>query len=318
MPVRVAAVAGAATLALSLVGGAAGTAGVAHTGICSAPAAGAALAARLSRDILAALGGRAGRYAVAVYDQGSGVTCQFNAAAHFDSASVVKATILAALLRWRQETGQPLSGAQRDLATVMITESDNEAATDLWNEVGPARIQQFLDLAGMTQTQLGTDGYWGLTQITAHDELTLLQLLTSGNPVLDGSSRDYELDLMAQVIPAQRWGVPFGAPPGVTAYVKNGWLPDASGWHINSIGAFTGQGRDYLIVVLSGGEPTMGYGVETIQAVAEAVHRDLNARPAEAAAPAPVSPALSLTVGPEPSPYAIVPALPFPRRPAVR
>jgi len=27
----------------------------------------------------------------------------------------------------------------------------------------------------------------------------------------------------------------------VTVHVKNGWLPDDTGWHVNSIGAFTGR-----------------------------------------------------------------------------
>jgi len=323
MRIRAATVAGAVAVALSMVAGAAGKAaadssgssgsfgrgaaspaGVMETGICAAPAADAALAAGLSSDILAAVAGRAGRYAVAVYDAVTGVTCLLNAGSHFDSASVVKATILAALLRWHQETGRPLTDEERALATLMITQSDNDAATDLWDEVGRARIEHFLDLAGMTQTRLGAGPYWGLTQITARDELTLLRLLTGSNAVLTGYSRGYELGLMAQVIPAQRWGVPAGAPAGVTAHVKNGWLPDSSGWHINSIGAFTGHGRDYMMAVLSDGEPTMGYGVATIEAVARAVHRDL------APAVPPADARLAVTVGPGPSPDAIVPALP--------
>ncbi len=46
-------------------------------------------------------------------------------------------------------------------------------------------LQQFLNLAGMGETQLGQDGEWGLTQVTAHDEMLLLTLLTAANPVLD-------------------------------------------------------------------------------------------------------------------------------------
>ena len=319
MRVRATTVAGAAALALGMIvlsmtaltvmGGAAGMTADAGggPGICTVPPADAAygaLAARLSGGIETAVAGRAGRYAVAVYDRVTGVTCQLNAGSPFDSASVVKATILAALLRWHQETGQPLSSGERDLATLMITESDNDAATDLWNELGMDQIQDFLGLGGMTQTRLGTGGYWGLTQITARDQLILLRLLTAPNPVLSASSRGYELGLMARVDPSQRWGVPAGAPDGVTAHVKNGWLPDATGWHINSIGAFTGAGHDYMIVVLSDANPTMAYGVATVEAVARAVHQDLSAaRPAAA-------PRLAVTVSPEPSPYAIVPALP--------
>jgi beta-lactamase class A len=246
-------------------------------GICTAPVAYQALAAKLSTDIQGALRGRAGNHAVTVYDRVTGVDCLYNSGRHFDSASVVKAIILAALLRWHQETGTPLSSEDKHEATLMITQSDNDAATYLWDEVGMARLQHFLNLAKMSDTELGQDGYWGLTQLTAHDEMLLLRLLTAPNSVLSSSARSYELGLMAQVIPSQRWGTPAGAPAYVTVHVKNGWLPDDTGWHINSIGAFTGNGRNYMMVVLTDDNPTEDYGIDTIQAVAKLVHRDINA-----------------------------------------
>jgi beta-lactamase class A len=252
----------------------------AQPAICTAPATYKALASRLSGNIKAALAGRSGTVSVTVYDRVSGVACRLDEGYPYYAASVVKATILAALLRWHQETRKPLTAKEQRLATLMITQSDNDAASALWAEVGHARLQHFLDLAKMTETVLDPDGAWGLTLITARDELALLRLLTKSNSVLSEASRDYELRLMARVIPSQRWGVPAGAPHGVTVYVKNGWLPLASGgWHINSIGAFLGHGRDYMIVVLSDNNPTMAYGVATIEAVARVVHRDLNAGP---------------------------------------
>ena len=129
----------------------------------------------------------------------------------------------------------------------------------------------------MTHTVLGPDGLWGLTQITASDETLLLRLLLAENKVLDTSSRDYALSLMAHVIPAQRWGVPAGAPTSLTVHVKNGWLPLAThGWRIHSIGCFTGHGGGYSIVVLTQDNPTMAYGIATIEAIAEVINRDLN------------------------------------------
>jgi beta-lactamase class A len=255
--------------------------------ICTAPAKYASLAAKLSKDIAAALHGRTDYVGVRVEDRRTGVECRLNEGHQFDSASVVKATILAALLLWHQETGKPLTATEKHLATLMITQSDNDAATGLWNDVGRAHLQHFLKLATMTETVLGPDGYWGLTQITARDEVQLLRLLTASNKVLSSSSRTYELGLMARVITSQRWGVPAGAPKGLNVYVKNGWLPRAThGWRINSIGAFTGHGRNYMIVVLSYDNPTMDYGVSTVERVAEAVHKDLNAGLPSAGVPA--------------------------------
>ena len=289
-------------------------------GICSAPAGHEALAAQLSAGLEAALRGRSGNHAVSVYDAVTGVSCQANDSRHFSSASIVKALILAALLRWHQEDGTPLSSWEQGQATLMITQSDNDAATDLWNEVGMSRLRHFLNLAGMSQTQLGTDGYWGLTQVTAHDEMLLLKLLALPNSVLSAASRAYQLGLMAKVIPGQRWGTPAGAPQGVTVHVKNGWLPDSDGWHINSLGAFTGNGRNYLIVVLTDDNPSEGYGIDTVEDVARVVHRDLNAANAAASARlaanvAPTPTASSATAQRQPSSWAWVPALPAPPRP---
>ena len=127
-------------------------------GICTAPPAYRALAAKLSADIQDALRGRAGGHGVTVYDAVTKVSCYTDSERHFDSASIVKAIILGALLRWHEETGRPLSDWEKDEATLMITQSDNDAATALWNEVGMSRLQHFLDLAKMGETQLGQDG----------------------------------------------------------------------------------------------------------------------------------------------------------------
>jgi beta-lactamase class A len=285
-------------------------------GLCTAPAARRALAAQLSADIMKGLRGRNGVHAVSVYDRVTGVYCVYNGSTHFDSASIVKAIIMAALLRWHQETGTPLSSWEKSEAALMIEQSDNDAATDLWDELGMDNLQHFLNLAGMGETELGQDGEWGLTQVTAHDEMLLLKLLTAPNPVLDASSRAYQLSLMAQVTSWESWGVTAGTPSGVTWHLKNGWLPDATGWHINSIGTFSGDGRDYMIAVLSDNTDMNDdeqYGINTIEDVARLVQADLNnpALTGSSAAAASLAAAPNATPSPASS-WAVVPALPTP------
>jgi hypothetical protein len=249
------------------------------------------LAARLARGIHAALAGRVSTVALRVEDRSEDLGCFLNTTTHFDSASVVKVEILATLLREAQTQHRNLTTSEARLARLMITQSDNDAASDLWAHVGRARLRYFLGRAAMTQTRLGPAGYWGLTQITARDERLLLDLIMYPNRVLDSASRNVALNLMAHVIPAQRWGVPAGAPAGLTVHVKNGWLPLAThGWRIHSIGCFTGHQRGYLIVALTEDNPTMAYGITTIQRVAEVIHRQLNPAatvfgPASGAAP---------------------------------
>jgi beta-lactamase class A len=285
-------------------------------GLCTAPAAHRALAGQLSADILKGLRGRNGVHAVSVDDRVTGVYCLYNGSQHFDSASIVKAIIMAALLRWHQETNTPLSSWEKSEATLMITQSDNDAATDLWDELGMDNLQHFLNLAGMGETQLGQDGDWGLTQVTAHDEMLLLELLTAPNSVLDASSRSYQLGLMAQVTNWEAWGVTAGTPSGVAWHVKNGWLPDATGWHINSIGTFSGPGENYMIAVLSDNTDMNDdeqYGINTIEDVARLVQGDLNNAKLTGSSTAAARLAAAPNVArSQASSSAVVPALPTP------
>jgi beta-lactamase class A len=250
---------------------------VASSAVCSSSSH-PALAAKIARDIQAARRGRVSTVAVAVDDPGLGLDCWLNRFSSFDSASVIKVTILAALLRKAEDQHRHLTATEAAQAKLMITESDNDAASDLWAELGRSYLQHFLDVAAMRHTTLGSGSYWGLTQITANDQVVLLRLLLNANPVLDAASRSYALKLMAEVIPAQRWGVPAGAPANLTVHVKNGWLPLAThGWRIHSIGIFTGHGGSYSIVVLTQDNPTMAYGITTIETIARAVNHDLHA-----------------------------------------
>ncbi|MFJ6750063.1 MULTISPECIES: serine hydrolase [unclassified Streptomyces] len=234
------------------------------------------LAPHLSRDLASALDGREGSSALAVYDRRTHTHCTFRADARFDSASVVKVTVLGALLRQAEEAHRKLTPKEVRLTTDMITKSDNDATSALWKQIGPAGIKHFLALAKMTDTTPGAAGAWGLTQVTAGDQLTLMQLLTTKNAVLTKADRGYALGLMRHVEPDQRWGAPAGAPATAVTHVKDGWLPRASdGWRVHSVGSFTGHGNDYGMAVLSRGNDTMDYGVDTVENAARVIHHDL-------------------------------------------
>ncbi|MDO0933334.1 serine hydrolase [Streptomyces sp. DG2A-72] len=238
----------------------------------------AGLAAKLQRDITAALANRKGTVAVGLYDRSTKTTCTLRPSTAYDSASVVKVTVLATLLWDAKKHNRYLTDREATLAKAMITKSDNAATSTLWKQLGLTKIKGFLAAAKMTQTKPGTDGYWGLTQITVTDERKLLQLITAKNTVLSDNSRAYILKLMGQVVSSQRWGTPYGVPAGVSVHVKNGWLQRAThGWRVHSVGTFKGGGHDYMVTVLTHGNSTMNYGITTIQGVAKVIHRDLAA-----------------------------------------
>ncbi|MEW2496886.1 serine hydrolase [Streptomyces nodosus] len=236
----------------------------------------AGLAAKLQKDITAALANRKGTVAVGLYDRSTNTTCSLRSTSAYDSASVVKVTVLATLLWDAKKHNRYLTSREDTLAAAMITKSDNAATSTLWKQLGLTKIKGFLAAAGMTGTTPGANGYWGLTQIRVQDEQKLLKLITAKNSVLSDNSRAYILKLMGKVVSAQRWGTPAGTPSGVAVHVKNGWLQRAThGWRVHSVGTFDGRGHDYMITVLTQDNSTMSYGVTTIQNVAKAIHKDL-------------------------------------------
>ena len=226
---------------------------------------------------------RAGVVMAAVYDLRTGQTWQLGRGQPQDEASVVKLDVLETLLAERGHTGTELSASDRSLAEQMIEDSDNDAATSLWDEVGGASgIRAFNTSAGLADTVpspcVQCAGFpwpgWGLSTTVPGDQLTLLRRLVEPNSLLSSSERTYALSLMENVTADQRWGVSGGVPAQVTVALKNGWLPLNSAntdWQINSEGWISGGGRDYLIAVLSTGNPTEQYGIDTIDQLAAMV-----------------------------------------------
>ncbi|MFD8261533.1 serine hydrolase [Streptomyces griseoluteus] len=253
-----------------------GAAPASAAGAVTCTSAKAGLAAKLSKDITAALANRKGSVALGVYEAGTKTTCTLRATSSYDSASTVKVTVLATLLGDAKKHNRYLTGTETSLATAMIAKSDNAATSKLWKQLGVTKVKGFLTAAGMTKTTPGANGYWGLTQINVTDEQKLLRLVTAKNSVLSDNSRAYILKLMGKVISSQRWGTPAGAPSTVAVHVKNGWLQRSThGWRVHSLGTFNGGGHDYTITVLTQDNSTMNYGVTTIQSVAKAIHKDL-------------------------------------------
>jgi hypothetical protein len=217
---------------------------------------------------------KTGDFSVAVLNQDTGVTASFNGDEPYDTASIVKADILAVLLYQAQQQGTPLTDDEDTAATKMIEASDNDAATTLWDDVGSAAGMSTANAAfGLRHTVPGADDYWGLTTTTVADQLTLMNVLTSSKSPLGPKGRTYALNLMRQVEPDQVWGVSAAADPGTTPALKNGWLPidsDNDLWAVNSIGQVSHGGHTYLVAFLSSSQPDEQTGIDQASAVCKA------------------------------------------------
>jgi beta-lactamase class A len=230
---------------------------------------------------------RSGTVTAAVYDVATGQSWTFGSSRPQAEASVVKLNILEALYARNGAGSGGLSATDTSLAQQMMEDSDNDAATTLWYDAGgPSRIASFNSSAGLTDTDPSSCVQcphfpwpgWGLTTTTPTDQLALLRELIKPSTLLTSAQRDSALDLMENVAPSQRWGVSGGVPAQATVALKDGWLPLNStntNWQVNSVGWISGQGRDYLLAVLTTGNPTEQYGIDTISQLSALVWQHL-------------------------------------------
>jgi beta-lactamase class A len=205
--------------------------------------------------------------ALTVVDRNAGRIFSYNGQQPFETASIVKVDLLATMLLQAQRSGRGLTPAEKELATAMIEQSDNDATTRLWDRTGG--IEAGTDVFGLTATTPGPDGGWGGTTTTAEDQARLITTLAGpSGPVRDAA---YLFGLMRNVDPSQAWGISAPAQPGEVVALKNGWMPRSGTdprWTVNSMGRITGSDTDATIVVLSRGHETMEAGVDLVEQAA--------------------------------------------------
>jgi hypothetical protein len=233
----------------------------------------AAANARLAAALAPVLRRGTGKLAAGVVDAATGAVAVYGGDRRFHTASIIKVDILASLLLQHQWSNAPLSSQQRALATEMIEDSNDQAANELWEDVGQGEgLKVANEELGLRQTTPGDGIYWGLTSTTVDDQLRLLADLASSHSPLSAGSRSYVLGLMRHVAADQDWGVTAAAAPGTAAAVKDGWLPDGSSttWVINSIGVISRGGHEMLVAVLSSDQPSEYAGIAQADAAARA------------------------------------------------
>lgn len=230
--------------------------------------------AELAEAVKKAAAGHDGGVSVAVLDEAGGTSASYASEdGTYDTASIVKVDVLAALLLRAADEGRSLTAQERTYAAAMIERSDNDATTAVWDEIGRADgLDAANERLGLTGTSGGEGPLWGLTQTTAADQLTLLkQVFGVGDGLVLGSdARAYVQGLMGNVESDQAWGV--SAAGDGAAALKNGWLKRSTTglWVVNSVGRVTVDGRAYLVAVVSRGSATKEAGVDLVEAVAKA------------------------------------------------
>lgn len=232
---------------------------------------------------LVAMSGGAVTLAIAL--PGQGIVYAANSDTRLPLASVAKLLIMLTLLDQTMTPPRDLSDNERVLLNAMITASDNDAADELWDEIGGgAGVRSFLSRADIMGVTLSPDDDWGDTAASGETFAVLLARLVTGD-LLDPPRRTLALDLMSHVIPDQHWGVTALAGDlvsgDVTVGIKNGWYPDDDGWRVTSAGVVVpgAGGQPYTIAVFTGGQPDLDSGIAIIEAISRVIATALGPYP---------------------------------------
>jgi Beta-lactamase enzyme family len=219
-----------------------------------------------------ALASRTGIVGVGIVDLDTGAAAAVGDQTPIRSASAIKVSIALAFLRSLETSGRALSHAEHALVHAMITTSDNDAATELWNASGGrVGLVDVIAAAGLTATVPDPGGAWGYTLTNGADQARLLHALVRG-ALLSPEHTQLLLGAMRGVVPDQRWGLAEVAPSGTTPAVKNGWHSDDDErvWRVNCLAGFDDPAGPRLAIAVTTRYPNdlgVAYGQDTCRAV---------------------------------------------------
>jgi hypothetical protein len=210
---------------------------------------------------------RVGRTALAVVDS-QGRLSGVNVNRTFVTGSVVKAMLLVAYLRRLDALGQhDVDAYSRSFLYPMIHVSDNSAATQTWSIVGDSGLYAVARAAGMSDFSIS--GIWARAQISAADQSKFFFAMDS---LIPREFVGYARFLLSTIAGYESWGIPAVARPlGYNVFFKAGWRPTVLGQLVHQIARLEGHGHTFSLAVMTDGDPTMGYGIDTIQGVTRAL-----------------------------------------------
>jgi beta-lactamase family protein len=205
---------------------------------------------------------RSGRTAFAVVDS-QGRLSGRHMHRTFVTASVVKAMLLVAYLRKLDAAHRPLDSSSRARLHPMIHVSDNSAATSVWRSVGNKRLYRLARKAGMTEFSIV--GIWARAQISPADQA---RFFFKQDALIPRQFRGYARSLLSHISGAQSWGIPHVArPDGWHVFFKGGWRGTGLGQLVHQVGRLEKHHTKFAMAVMTDGDPSMGYGITTIQGV---------------------------------------------------
>ncbi|GAB3501211.1 serine hydrolase [Phytohabitans suffuscus] len=154
------------------------------------------------------------------------------------TASLIKSWIGADYLRRAAESGQTPSSARMQQVTIMIRDSDNEAAQSLWEAVGgSASIGRLVKTCKLTDSS-AYKNMWSNTRLSPRDTARLGVCIADGRAAGPKWTK-WLLNEMRAVRGVGDFGIRKAFPVSTqkNIAIKNGWVTrDALGeWHVNCL-----------------------------------------------------------------------------------
>jgi hypothetical protein len=182
----------------------------------------------------------------------------------FVSASVVKAMLLVTYLRKLHHEHRGLDSYSRSLLDPMIHVSDNNAATKVWSIVGDNRLRRLARRAGMKDFSIS--GIWANAMISAGDQARFFYEMKR---LLPHEFRHYANHLLSHIASYESWGIPAVARPrGWRVFFKGGWRGTSRGQLVHQVARLRRPHERIAMAVFTDGDPSMGYGIQTIEGTA--------------------------------------------------
>jgi hypothetical protein len=176
---------------------------------------------------------------------------------------VIKAMLLVAYLRKLDAAHRGLTSSDRAVLHPMIHVSDNHAATTIWGRVGNARLYRLAHLAGMTDFSICC--IWASAHFSPADQA---KFFFKQDSLIPPQFRHYARSLLSGISGAQSWGIPHVArPDGWHVFFKGGWRGTGRGQLVHQIARLEKGRTKFAMAVMTDGDPSMGYGITTIQGV---------------------------------------------------
>jgi hypothetical protein len=134
------------------------------------------------------------------------------------SASMVKSMMLVAYLDEPWVADRTLNGHDGSLLWPMITQSNNDAADQVYEAIGPGALYALAARVGMSS--FSTQSIWGETHVTARG---LTKFFLHIDSYVVPRHRGYAMAALSKIVPYERWGIGEVSPRGWKLYFKGGW-----------------------------------------------------------------------------------------------